>query len=877
MVGTWAGTDWAITIDTNSVAVESRTCNLRVAGSQAATLRAQRSLLRWHLSVDGRRTVRLRGMKRAAAVNLQAALIRASLDDRIAAAVTWERQMRSLAATAAEQQRWVAREQVDAVEAARPDPALVAEVADRDVAALLTADEAAAVASLRCNVVDDFGQLNDQILKAELRNRRKFFDRIEKSPLTEEQARAVVCLDNRVHLLAAAGSGKTSVMVARAAYAVDRGFIRPDKILLLAFNKAAASELQERITSRFDAAGIPSTGVKAATFHSFGLEVIGRATGHKPRLAPWLDAGEDTRMVERIVDQLRDADQTFRYKWDLFRLLFAGAPTDLDGGTPDDYDAKTKTSGFRTLSGGAVRSAGERMIADWLFLHGVNYRYEQPYKFDVSDETHSQYRPDFYYPDVDVWHEHWGLDADGNAPAEFVGYASSIAWKQQLHAQNGTKLIETTWHEVVFGIGLERLAGDLTRHGIELDWNPDRPIASGVKPLAHADLARLVRTFMSHVKSNSLDEATVQGRLEGGGRKRSGFRSKLFLDLYWPIHREWDRLLRADNSVDFEDMLVLAAEHLERGATDMGYDLVLVDEFQDASQARARLVRGLLQRPNRFLLAVGDDWQAINRFAGADVSVMMNFDQWFGKGPQLALTTTFRCPQTICDVASTFVMRNPRQFKKTVRSAQLDAGPPITLIRATDVKSGVSDYLEQLSARLTEGTIAPGRDGKVAVDVLGRYRFDQDTVPRKVPSNLVVTFRTAHGSKGLEADYIVLPRVTSGKYGFPSEIADDPVLNLAMANLDDYPNSEDRRLFYVAITRARRQVTLVTEIGHESPFIVELLKDQLVVAVDGMGETQAEVLVCPRCNEGTLVRRNSRFGEFLGCSRFPACTGKAKI
>ena len=877
MAGMWAGADWAISVESSSIAVESRTCNLRVSAADADTLQAQRGLLRWHLRVDGRRRVRLRGMKRGAAAQLRTALQRAALNDRITAAVAWERQMHSVLTTAVDQQRWVAREQVDALVAARPDPGLIKEVADRGVAPLLAPDEVAAVASLNRDVASEFAQLNESILAAELRNRRAFFDRIEKSPLTDEQARAVVCMDNRVHLLAAAGSGKTSVMVARAAYAVDRGFVRPDKILLLAFNKAAASELQERITDRFEAAGIPSTGVKAATFHSFGLEVIGRATGHKPRLASWLDAGEDARMMERIVDQLRDADPTFRYRWDLFRLLFAGAPTEPDGGTPDDYDAKTKTAGFRTLDGEAVRSAGERTIADWLFLNGVNYRYEQPYKFVVSDETHSQYRPDFYYPDADVWHEHWGLDADGKAPAEFRGYAESMAWKQRLHAQHGTRLIESTWHEVIFGDGLDRLAADLASHGIELDWNPDRRIASGVKPVAHADLARLIRTFMSHVKSNSLDEAAIQGRLVSAGRKRSGFRSKLFLDLYWPIHREWDRMLRTDNSVDFEDMLVLAAEHLEHGATDMGYDLVLVDEFQDASQARARLVRGLLQRPNRFLLAVGDDWQAINRFAGADVSVMMNFEEWFGKGPQLALTTTFRCPQTICDVASTFVTRNPRQFNKTVRSAQLDPGPPVTLIRATDVKSGVSDYLEQLSARLAAGIISPSRDGTVTVDVLGRYRFDADTIPRQVPSNLVVTFRTAHGSKGLEADYIVLPRVVSGRYGFPSEIADDPVLNLAMASLDDFPNSEDRRLFYVALTRARRQVTLVTQIGHESPFVVELLKDQLLVAVDGMGETEPEVLVCPRCNEGTLVRRNGRFGEFLGCSRFPACTGKAKI
>jgi len=871
MSGRWAGTDWSIDVDHGTVAVESRTCNLRVSGSHVSSLRAQRSLLRWHLCVDGRQTLRLRGLKRATAAELQAAMRRAALDNEIAAAVAWNHRVTAARSTATQQQRWVAREQVEMLSTTRPDPGLITQVADAKVAPLLSSEQSAAVAALGRDIPAEFAELNETILAAELRDRRDFFARIEKSPLTDEQARAVVSFDNRVQLLAAAGSGKTSVMVARAAYAVERGFVGPDKILLLAFNKAAAAELQERITERFEAACIPSTGVKAATFHSFGLQVIGRATGHKPRLATWLDAGEDVATIERIVDQLRDADPGYRYRWDLYRFLFAGTPIDLESGTPDAYDSATKTSGFRTLNGGVVRSHGERMIADWLFLNGVNYRYEQPYCIDVSDEDHSQYRPDFYYPDADVWHEHWALDADGNAPASFQGYAEGIAWKRRLHAHQGTTLIESTWHDVVFGDGLQRLTQDLTGHGISLDWNPDREHSDGVKPIDHGDLVRLMRTFMAHVKSNSLDEAAIEGRVATARRKLSGFRTKLFLDLYWPIHREWDRLLRADNSVDFEDMLVLAAEHLERGVTDMGYDLILVDEFQDASQARARLVRGLLQRPGRYLLAVGDDWQAINRFAGADISVMANFEDWFGKGPQLALTTTFRCPQTICDVASGFVMQNPRQFKKMVRSAQTEPGPPITLIRATDVHKAVCRYLDQLSDHVADGTVQPGRNGKVTVDVLGRYQFDRDTLPHKKLSNLTITFRTAHGSKGLEADYIVLPRVVAGRYGFPSEIADDPVLDLAMASPDDFPNSEDRRLFYVALTRARRQVTLVTQIGRESPFVVELLRNGLLVPIDDQGEPATEVQVCPTCGEGTMVRRTSRYGPFLGCSRFPAC------
>ena len=119
-----------------------------------------------------------------------------------------------------------------------------------------------------------------------------------------------------------------------------------------------------------------------------------------------------------------------------------------------------------------VKSHGERMIANFLYLNGVDYVYERPYDVDVSDSTHSQYRPDFFYPDIDVWHEHWALGRDGKPPPEFEGYAESMAWKRQLHAQHGTTLLESTWAEVMFGDGLARLEDELTRLGLTLRLEP---------------------------------------------------------------------------------------------------------------------------------------------------------------------------------------------------------------------------------------------------------------------------------------------------------------------------------------------------------------------------------------------------------------------
>ncbi len=141
----------------------------------------------------------------------------------------------------------------------------------------------------------------------------------------------------------------------------------------------------------------------------------------------------------------------------------------------------------------------------------------------------------------------------------------------------------------MFGDGLEKLRAELTGRGVVLDWNPDRPLNDAwAKPMKHEDLARFVRTFMAHVKSNSWTRDALESRLTSELTGLNGFRSRLFLDLYWEIHAAWERRLAEDHAVDFEDMLVQAADHLEAGSVDCPFDLIMVDEFQDASRARAR-------------------------------------------------------------------------------------------------------------------------------------------------------------------------------------------------------------------------------------------------------------------------------------------------
>ncbi|WP_437420384.1 UvrD-helicase domain-containing protein [Stutzerimonas chloritidismutans] len=791
----------------------------------------------------------------------------------------------------AEQRRWFTREQQDAVLAAQPtvDLAAVRSCLKKPGVTVRLGPAAKAIErSLDAWEADQrsaWAALNAAHVERELVACKDLLDQVESKPLSREQARAVVCFDNRVQVVASAGSGKTSTMVAKAAYAIHRRFVDPKRIVLLAFNKQAAEELKERAAQAFKRLGMSDVTVEASTFHALGLRLIGKATGEKPDIPDWAtDAAGGVRKLTEIVDLLKDRSPAFRRQWDLFRFVFgrdlpaSGAPEPADV-----WDAQGKGA-LVTNRGERVKSLEEVMIANLLFLNGVNYDYEAPYPHSTADETHRQYRPDFYYPDLGLFHEHFALDADGVPPKHFEGYLEGVIWKRQLHAEKGTALFETTSHGLRHGNDLDRLERELTARGLVLDPNPDREIPrDGRKPMESIELIALVRTFMSHAKSNGLSASDLQRRLDAMPADTFKLRHQMFLDIACPVVGAWDQALAAENGIDFEDMPNLAASHLESGRVESPFDLVMADEFQDASRARARLCRGLVQDKGRFFFAVGDDWQSINRFAGADVSVMTGFREWFGHGQVLKLEKTFRCPQALCDVSSAFVSKNPGQISKRVHSATPAHGPVLQAFqvdKTEQLADAIDRFVVNLAEGVRDGSIQPGRNGKVSVYVLGRYNADRQYMPinpGRFNRWVDVSFLTIHRSKGSEADYVILPEMISAhrRRSFPNTRTDDPVLTLAMPEGDTFPLGEERRLFYVALTRARRTVTMLSARGQCSTFLRELQEDGAVVVVDTEGKAIQEE-ACPVCKQGVLVLRTGPYGEFRSCSNFPICSYKPK-
>ena len=711
---------------------------------------------------------------------------------------------------------------------------------------------------------------NKTFLKAELKRSRGFLDRVEALPLKEEQRRAVCVDDDRNLVVAGAGSGKTSVMVAKAGWIVERGDRRPKDLLLLAFAHNARDELKQRVEQRLDARAAEDMSVQ--TFHSLGLSIIRETERRSPSVAK--AASDDAVLLNLLTDIIKNLLDHPQHGRELIRwLAYDATPyrSEHEFRSMGEYWDYIRNHDIRSLQGELVKSLEECIIANFLYLNGVCYEYERRYEHDTATAKKAQYKPDFYLTDAGIYIEHFALSENGDTPPfiDRAKYTASRKWKLKLHAKHGTTLIETFSHEQAAGQLTERLADKLRAHGVALNPIPTEEIFAVLKEQRRvAPFTQLVATFLQHFKGARLSIETVEGQASD---KRDRGRSEAFLRVFRPIFELYEAKLAEAGEIDFHDMINRATDYVSAGRYRKSFGYILVDEFQDISPGRAALLKALLdQSPEAQLFAVGDDWQAIFRFTGSDISFMREFEQHFGTGPRTVLKTTFRCSDGLCDVASHFVLRNPAQIVKSVRPVRHVDGPGVWIGCGCD---GTGSVLSETLDRIA--TDAAPTEGRPSVLLLGRYRHlkpepDNMRALQRNHPGLDLSYQTVHAAKGLEADYVVVLGICTGRFGFPSEITDDPLLDLVLAAPEEHPNAEERRLFYVALTRAKRRAYLLEKRGPRSAFIEELL-----VAggrIDIFGSCSPDAPPCPECRKGRLVPRRNEGGRgFYGCTNYPYC------
>ena len=680
-------------------------------------------------------------------------------------------------------------------------------------------------------------------------------ERILHARLTEEQALAVATDEDVTLVLAGAGTGKTAVITGKTAHLVRDHGAAPGEILVLAFNRRAAEEIRARLPGDV-------RGVDVRTFHSFGVHVLAQSRDKKPTISQIAEGRQRKNAINEILDEMLNSS----HNRDLVKLLAYHRnqyQSPFDFKSADEYFRYVQSTERLTLSGIPVKSLEEVQVANFLSLRGVDFTYEKPYQVDTASARYRQYHPDFYLPRQNIYIEHFALDEEGNPPRHFRNYQEGVKWKRAIHEQHGTTLIETYSWQCRKGVLQSELEKNLRHFGVELSPVPVAELLERLRLLQSNWLADILASVITHVKISGVSPSEL--------RRRAGLseRGNAFLDVFEMVLSRYGRRLGNENAVDFEDLINQAAERIESGLWQVPYRYVLVDEFQDISANRMALIAALKRAGTAYFL-VGDDWQSINRFAGSDVALVRDCGKHLGYVRECYLGTTFRYRTGILVPSAAFVQRNPEQTQRRLRTTSTAPDHGITVVAEASQRVGVVTALEHIHQRERDETAGDGHR-RVSVLALGRYRRSRDAVDAQRDRDLQVEFSTIHSAKGRDADYVLVLDLKNNQYGLPSQINDDPLLELVLPSrrTPAFPHAEERRLFYVAMTRAKRGVYLIADNHQPSSFVEELIRKHPDIARIGPGAlARNDSPTCPRCG-GRLVKSQS--GKNLRCGNHPLC------
>ena len=695
--------------------------------------------------------------------------------------------------------------------------------------------------------INDFGvinklvkQHNEGVITFLLDTHKDFFDHCLKYPLDQQQRRSIVSEEDNCLVVSSAGSGKTSSIIGKVKYLTDVKGIAPHRILLISYTNKAAAELTERMAT---------DGLKGYTFHKLAIDIIGRATGIKPSICDNTDAlfidiyhtllgnkAFKNSVVEYFIDYQTNETDWEKRKNERQEQLSEQKNVQLKAMFPD-------------MDGRAiyVRSEQEQKICFVLSSLGVKFRYEEAYEHQLADEMHSQYRPDFsiYFEQKGVtkriYLEHFGVDEHSLVPAWFAKdknityeeanqkYDDGITWKKAAHEKFGTQLLVTSSADFHYSDIRNKLKKILEDVGVPIQEKTNEELYGLILPKGSKQekaFIRLVATFVTLVKSSCKSVKEVLKQAKNADDERSVF---IIKNIFQPVYERYISALSDSNQIDFTDAILQATE-ICRASHPVEYDYIIVDEFQDISVDRYNFLKVLREgNPPAKLYCVGDDWQSIYRFSGSDMALFNQFPKYFGATEINKIETTYRFGEPLVSLSSHFIQRNKSQIQKDIHSFN------------SEMKTELEFYsYDRRDYCNTIGQLVASIPSDKSIFLLGRYSFDDYYLSFMYQSikegnkffyvigERKIEFLTVHKSKGLEADYVILLQCNKDTYGFPSLVSDDPVLNYVLTKSDQYPYGEERRLFYVAITRAKVKTLVLYDKRFPSVFVDEFLHPEKV-------------------------------------------------
>ena len=806
----------------------------------------------------------------------------------------------------------------------------------------------------------DTKQANERYINQELNDNSDLFDDLDGKSLDSQQREAIVVDEDAVKVIAGAGSGKTFTIQGKVKYLTEKRDVDPSEILAISFSNASVDDLKERIAEPID----------IKTFHKVGKDIL---TQYNQYSRP--DTSALKRIIKRYLTKKALKNEDISKKLiEFFSFYINVPPSDddikyegdlLDWQEGVDFSTlkrRFKNKQRETLNNEIVRSYEELYIANFLFIYGIKYTYEKIYSYpnknferefnkfkeflfsfneEIPDELKNDitkdllnltdifeeyeikdYLPDFYLDDYNIYIEHFGLNR--NCENHLIGgksseeYVKEMEWKRKVHKKYGTTLIETFSYYQSENRLLTRLAEKLQAQGVEfneIDYREVYRILLENKTIKEwEDFIVLLKTFIELFKGNNYDENKFKEFYDYVGGLKDSFskdRTIAFLKIVEEIYNDYEAYLLKIKKIDFNDMINKASDCIVKNGLDLPYKYIIVDEYQDTSFTRYNLLRNICDSIGAKIMVVGDDWQSIYSFSGCDVNIFTKFDNFFDVCETRYIEKTYRNSQQLIDASSNFVMKNPDQTRKELKSSK-SLKYPIKLVKFDNDFDEILKFeliiknIINQSAFKNKKILILGRNNKDIFNLLknfnveneyGKRKFeilgDEDKLRRNKFVKIVyrespdvnIEYRTVHQSKGLECDNVILINLKNWKAGFPNKMVDDPVLNFVKRNGDSFSYAEERRLFYVALTRTKNNVYLLSPYFKSSVFVQELKTDanvELLELENNRLETLKNIekngeryviptkLKCPVCKTGVVLLESfwnkGKLNRVLKCS-----------
>jgi DNA helicase-4 len=662
-------------------------------------------------------------------------------------------------------------------------------------------------------------------------------------PLDAEQASAVAATGGDLKVVARAGSGKTRTLIARAAFLQKHCGVLPDELLLLAFNRKAAHEIKDRL------GGVLGDDLPhAMTFHALAHAIVhpdeqllvdDRSIGQLGLSREIQDVIDEHIRSPAWHDRIRDLMLAhFREEWE--RIVEGAVDLPIE-----EFLVHRRAVPRETLRGEYVKSFGEREIANALFEHDVRYLYERNHRWNGVN-----YRPDFtiFHADGGVIIEYFGLEGDPD-------YDEMSEDKRKYWARrDGWTLLEYSPQDLASAgpAGFRGLlTADLAARGVPTRLRDEEEIWQDIRRRAVDRFSQAMSTFVGRCRKLEVAPERLDSMI--AAHVPATRSEELFLEVAHSVYSGYLARLGQLGQDDFDGLMWRAATLAREGTTrfvrDHGREsgdlehlrYVLVDEFQDFSYMFYEMLGAIRQaNPNVQFFCVGDDWQAINGFAGAELRFFTEFPRYFRNTADRTITTNYRSTASIVRAGNALMKGEGAAAKARVGASNgrvwvcpLDRFAPTAFEREQHEGDEITPAVLRLVRRfLDEGLRVVMLSRRNHVNGYVRYRHPATQTGEGLDRFLMhirsfvpeddrarVTISTAHGYKGLEQSAVIVLDAMQGSY---------PLIHPSWLFLRIFGDSletiekDERRLFYVAITRAQHSLALITDNSRRSPFLGEI-------------------------------------------------------